>query len=437
MSRRKCCCSTGCTDPNCEEGNCDAVLADCGTLGPLGFAVELELTCRPASCSKYEPGPGAKCPNILPVLGFGALNGCLRGGPGWEGTIYADCPGFNVIAPSDGGMSATWNCTPVNPLSNNAQALFEWSSHWNGSVYQCPSGHSENNCFMVDSVEPHGNEALTFGNISIAKTISSNIGWVNCPPPGLPASSILYSSLRESHGVFGKACGVCGAGANSCCDPNIIDTPCACDCLGGGQTNYQLLSATNDPHDGLVYGRIAWFSPCTGPSDPSRAAMWCGGGCSGDYTHRASMFCLEILATFAVSATPEKVPFAVCPDLTSAITEGPDGYFIQLDKGQLRATEADGRVWRYEQRHVWVMFKHCNDLYTGEGNKCRMQLGDYLPIRTGICTSDINFCKGCCDCVHEVCDPDCIPPEVECACSEGIFDLLRRAGWDFTKVRVI
>jgi len=57
-------------------------------------------------------------------------------------------------------------------------------------------------------------------------------------------------------------------------------------------------------------------------------------------------------------------------------------------------------------------------------------------VRTGICTSDIYFPKGCCDYLHEVCDPACNPAEVECACSPGILDLLRRAGWDFTKVKV-
>jgi len=151
------------------------------------------------------------------------------------------------------------------------------------------------------------------------------------------------------------------------------------------------------------------------------------------------MFCLEILATFAVSVAPEKVPYAVCADLATAIFQyGPLGtYYIQLGQGGLLGTEGDGRVWRYEQRHVWVMFKHCNDMYTGSGNKCRMQLGDYIPIRTGICTTDINFCKGCCACGYEACVPDCIPPEIECACSDGIFDLMRRAGWDFTKVKVI
>ena len=66
MSRKRCCCNTGCLDPNCEEGSCDAVLTDCGNLGPLGFSVELELTCRPASCSRYDPGPGEKCPNTSP-----------------------------------------------------------------------------------------------------------------------------------------------------------------------------------------------------------------------------------------------------------------------------------------------------------------------------------------------------------------------------------
>ena len=437
MSRKKCCCASGCIDPICEEGNCDAVLYDCGTIGPLGFGVEIEMTCRPASCDKYDEGPGDKCPNVLPVLGFGALNGCPRGGVGWEGTAYADCPSFNVIQPPDGGMYPTWVCTPMNPLSNNQQVLFEWASHWTGNYYQCPAGYAENTCFEVNSVEPHGQLALTFGNIGITKTISSAVGWVTCPAPGYPASAMNYTDLRETHGVFGMACGECGAGMNICCDPNVIETPCACDCLGGGKTNYQLLSPTNNPHDGVVYGRIAWFSPCTGPSDPSRAAMWCGGGCSGDYTHRASMFALEILATFAVSVAPDKVPVANCPDLPAAITTGPNGDFIQLQKSTLHGVEADGRVWRYEQRHVWVMFKHCNDMYTGEGNKCRMQLGDYIPIRTGICVSDLQKCKGCCDCVYEVCDPDCIPPEVECACSEGIFDLMRRAGWDFTKVKVI
>lgn len=436
MSRKKCCCG-GCLDPVCEEGNCDTVLADCGTLGPLGFSVELEINCRPAACSRYDPGSGEKCPNVDPVLSHGALNGCLRGGAGWQNTIYAACPGFNVIPPSDGGMYATWVCTPVNPLSNNTQALFDWASHWTGHTYECPTGHAENTCFMVDNVEPHGNVALTYGDISVVKTINATLGWVNCPAGGATPSAISYTSLRETHGVFGKACGVCGPGYGPCCDPSVVVVPCACDCLGGGQTNYQLLSATNNPHDGVVYGRIAWFSPCTGPSDPARSAMWCGGGCTGDYTHRASMFCLEIMATFAVSAAPDKVPFAACPDLSTAITDGPNGYFIQLPPAQMRGVEADGRVWRYEQRHVWVMFKHCNDLYTGSGNKCRMQLGDYIPIRTGICTSDINFCKGCCACGYEACVPDCIPPEIECACSDGIFDLMRRAGWDFTKVKVI
>jgi hypothetical protein len=150
------------------------------------------------------------------------------------------------------------------------------------------------------------------------------------------------------------------------------------------------------------------------------------------------MFCLEILATFAVSFTPEEVPYAVCPDLATDIYLGPGGvYFIQIPKGSLLGTEDDGLVWVYEQRHVWVMFKHCNDHYTGTGNKCRMQLGDYIPIRTGICTSDIYFPKGCCNYPFEVCDPACNPPEVECACSTGIFDLMRRAGWDFTRVKVI
>lgn len=441
MSRKKCCCATGCTDPVCEEGNCDAVLTDCGTLGPLGFSVQIEMTCRPAACSRYDPGPGEKCDHGDQALTMGALSGCLRGGPGWEGTIYADCPPQTLIQPNDGGMYPTWICTPVNPLGNNTQALFEWASHWTGGPVECPPGHPESSCIQVDSVMDHGNLALPFGSIGVAKTISATVGWVNGPCPDSstdPVSSINFADLRESHGVFGKACGVCVAGANICCDPNIIVTPCACDCLGGGKTNYQLLSATNDPHDGVVYGRIAWFSPCTGPSTPSRAAMWCGGGCSGDYTHRSSMFCLEILATFAVSVAPEKVPYAACPDLGSAIGQyGPDGtYYIQLQEAGLLGTEADGRVWRYEQRHVWVMFKHCNDMYTGTGNKCRMQLGDYIPVRTGICTSDIYFPKGCCDYLHEICTPDCNPPEVECACSPGILDLMRRAGWDFTKVTV-
>jgi hypothetical protein len=150
------------------------------------------------------------------------------------------------------------------------------------------------------------------------------------------------------------------------------------------------------------------------------------------------MFCLEILATFAVSTAPEKVPFANCPDPATDIYEGPGGiYFMQLAKGSLLGTEADGRVWRYEQRHVWVVFKHCNDMYIGEGNKCRMQLGDYIHVRTGICASDIYFPKGCCDYPTLACDdPPCNPAEVECACSDGIFDLMKRAGWDFTKVRI-
>lgn len=433
MSRKKCCCATGCIDPNCEEGNCDAVLSDCGSLGPLGFSVEIELTCRPASCSRYDAGPGEKCENLdgLPIA---ARAGCPRGGPGWEGTPYADCPGTSLVYPSDGGMYPTWICTPVNPLSNNFQTLFQWSTHWTGSMYNCPTGSTENACVAVDAVMDHGNVALTFGNIAIAKTISSNTGWVNCPPEGEgPPSSIDFSSLRENRGVFGMACGVCGVGANVCCDPSIIVTPCACDCLGGGKTNYQLLSPTNDPHDGVVYGRIAWFAPCAGPSTIGRLGLWCGQGCTGDTTHRSSMFCLEILATYAVSTTPEKVPTAACPD---NVVLGPFGYYLQLNQGGLLGTESDGRVWRYEQRHVWVVFKHCNDMYTGTGNKCRMQLGDYIPVRTGICTSDIYFPKGCCDYLHEICTPDCNPPEVECACSPGILDLMRRAGWDFTKVTV-
>ena len=149
------------------------------------------------------------------------------------------------------------------------------------------------------------------------------------------------------------------------------------------------------------------------------------------------MFCLEILATFAVSSAPEKVPFANCPILND-VAEGPGGvYWLQLQKGSLLGTEADGRVWRYEQRHVWVVFKHCNDVYTGEGNKCRMQLGDYLPIRTGICTSDIFFHKGCCALEVDPCLPACNPAETECGCSDGILYLMKRAGWDFTKVKVI
>lgn len=440
MSHKKCCCATGCTDPNCEEGNCDAVLADCGTLGPLGFSVEIELTCRPASCSKYEPGPGGDCDRGDPALPVGARSGCLRGGPGWEGTIYEDCPAQAIVYPSDGGQYPTWLCTPANPLRQNAQARFQWATHWMGNSFECPPGHGESACIAVDQVKDHGNAAKEFGAIAVAKTISATVGWVNGPCPDSstdPVSTLNFADLRESHGVFGKPCGVCVAGANVCCDPLITNTPCACDCHGGGKTNYQLLSPTNDPHIGLVYGRIAWFSPCTGPSTPGRAPMWCGGGCTDDTTHRSSMFCLEILATFAVSFNPEDVPYAICPDLATAITEGPGGvYYIQLPQGSLLGTEDDGLVWVYEQRHVWVMFKHCNDHYTGTGNKCRMQLGDYIPIRTGICTSDIYFPKGCCNYPYEICEPPCNPPEVECACSPGILDLMRRAGWDFTKVRV-
>ena len=439
MSRKRCCCG-GCVDPNCEEGSCDTVLTDCGSLGPLGFSVELELTCRPATCSRYDAGPGEKCPNVDPPLAIGAISGCLRGGPGWEGTIYEDCPAQAVLYPNDGGLSPNWICTPVNPLSNNKQELFQWASHWTGGPFDCPAGHSESGCIGVDSVADHGNQALTYGQIPVVKTISSNIGWVNCPPPGTGSpSAINFSSLRENRGVFGKACGACGPGATPCCDPTIIDTPCACECLGGGQTNYQLFSATNDPHDGVVYGRIAWFAPCTGPSTIARNGFWCGRGCVDDPSHRSSMFCLEILATFAVSTTPEKVPVANCPDPATDIFLGPGGvYFMQLQKGSMLGTEADGRVWRYEQRHVWVVFKHCNDQYTGEGNKCRMQLGDYIPVRTGICASDIYFPRGCCNYPVDACDdPPCNPAEVECSCSDGIFNLMKRAGWDFTKVKVI
>lgn len=438
MSRKKCCCATGCIDPNCEEGSCDTVLADCGSLGPLGFAVELELTCRPASCSRYDAGPGVPCANYDPPLPMGALNGCPRGGAGWESTVYYDCPPHAIVSPSDGGMDASWICTPVNPLKNNAQALFQWASHWTGTSYLCPAGYAENGCIQINSIKSHGNLALEYGIIPVAKTISSNIGWVNCPPPDTaPPTSILFGSLRENRGVFGKACGVCGVGANVCCDPSVTNTPCACDCLGGGQTNYQLLSATNNPHDGVVYGRIAWFAPCTGPSTIGRGGIWCGSGCVDDPTHRSSMFCLEILATFAVSVAPADVPFASCPDINNVYEDSLGNFSILLNQGSLLGAEDDGLVWRYEQRHVWVLFKHCNDLYTGSGNKCRMQLGDYIPVRTGICTSDIYFPRGCCNYPYEVCEPACNPPEVECACSDGIFDLMRRAGWDFTKVKVI
>ena len=148
------------------------------------------------------------------------------------------------------------------------------------------------------------------------------------------------------------------------------------------------------------------------------------------------MFCLEILATFAVSTAPEKVPYAVCPDIANVYQDANGVYSILLDQGTLLGAEADGRVWRYEQRHVWVVFKHCNDVYTGEGNKCRMQTGDYIPIRTGICTSDIFFHKGCCSLEVDPCLPACNPAETECACSDGILYLMKRVGWDFTKVRI-
>ena len=438
MSRKRCCCTGGCLDPNCETGNCDTVLADCGTLGPLGFSVELELTCRPATCSRYDAGGGEKCPNQTPPMGFGALSGCPRGGPGWEATPYADCPPQEVLSPTDGGMSPTWVCTPANPLTNNKQELFQWASHWTGNSYLCPTGYAENSCIAVSEVKDHGNVALTYGQIAVVKTISSTVGWVNCPPPDTaPPSAINFNTLREVRGVFGKACGVCGPGANVCCDPSIIETPCACECLGGGQTTYQLLSATNDPHDGVVYGRIAWFAPCAGPSTVARNGLWCGQGCTGDATHRSSMFCLEILATFAVSSPPEKVPYAVCPDINNVYQDANGVYSILLNQGTLLGAEADGRVWRYEQRHVWVVFKHCNDQYTGEGNKCRMQSGDYIPIRTGICLSDIYFPKGCCNYPVDPCDnPPCNPAETECACSDSILYLMKRAGWDFTKIRI-
>ncbi len=428
MSLKKCCCGGGCSDPICESGNCNAIISDCANLGPLNFTVRINMVARPATCSKYECAT-EPC-NDLGGLPFFTESGCDLSGFG----PYIDCAPRTLIAPSGGANQNVLTCTMADPGANNLQCIFQWATHVNRTTTTC-GGDPENQCYTVNSIVPAGCKQLTFPDIAVNEDMIAVSGWYDCPePPGVPVPKSI-ADMRSVKGAFGKACGDCSAADpnQSCCE--LIPLPCACSCLGGGRsTTMQVLTPTNNPKDGVLYASVDWFAPCAGPSSPSRAGTWCGEGCSG--TSTASEMMIHFRAIFAVSTPSLDVPYAPCP--TTIIGEGFPGAYLTLNQPTYPGADADGLVWCYEQRDVYVLFKHCNDTYTGEGNKCRMQKGLYRPVQAGICLNQTFMPKGCCiidveDCYSKPCNDAHVP----CDCSTTIKELLRRAGWDFQEIEVL